>query len=357
MPHLLPRSLCLVAMATPFLLLSGCILDPVSLIADPIMYAASSAYDDEPVTRPMTAEELGIGPEQYRQLDCTGLSNSRDAFQSIQADGNLYAPMYIDAINQVMTEKSCPGANAVATTQAAAGAVASGYGQLGMQIRAVDANMAVALGMSSTQGVLVDSVVPAGPADRAGIKSMDVILSIAGQAALTPSDLQQKIRSQQPGASVPVTVWHEGALQNIQVQIGDVRQATATPTAPATATATATASTLAGAPAAKRFCHAYLAKKGKLNGVHSPIMESATDGSASAMSTSLSRFVAKVHQAQPGKWGHFSITPDQCDPYSGLCLVTQKDQTAGQFCFGSRAEADAQFDHFVSVDPGIALIQ
>ncbi|MCO6381153.1 S1C family serine protease [Oceanicola sp. 502str15] len=59
---------------------------------------------------------------------------------------------------------------------------------LGLQVRPIDEALAQALGVPA-KGVLVDSVAEASPADRAGIRPGDVIVSVAGREVAAPGDV------------------------------------------------------------------------------------------------------------------------------------------------------------------------
>jgi len=76
----------------------------------------------------------------------------------------------------------------VAERLAADGVVRRGY--LGVAIKLIDANLAEQLGVESKSGVVVMEVFPKTPAEEAGLKSGDVILSFDGKPVSSPNDLQ-----------------------------------------------------------------------------------------------------------------------------------------------------------------------
>ncbi|MCW2747687.1 MAG: putative serine protease PepD [Nocardioidaceae bacterium] len=59
-------------------------------------------------------------------------------------------------------------------------------------------------------GLYVTSVVPGGPADKAGLKVGDVILSVAGRAATTPEALFEAVLPRQVGDEVTVQIGRNG---------------------------------------------------------------------------------------------------------------------------------------------------
>jgi len=66
-------------------------------------------------------------------------------------------------------------------------------GYLGVTIGAVDELTAEALGLEEARGALVNSVVPGGPADKAGIKPGDIILSFNGEPIKDSDQLVREV--------------------------------------------------------------------------------------------------------------------------------------------------------------------
>jgi putative serine protease PepD len=73
---------------------------------------------------------------------------------------------------------------------------------------------------SSQRGAQVQSVVPNGPADRAGINSGDVITSVDGQPVREPSDVADAIADDRPGARVEVQVRRDGSIVTLAATLG-----------------------------------------------------------------------------------------------------------------------------------------
>src|SRR5262249_32526766 len=66
-------------------------------------------------------------------------------------------------------------------------------GWLGVAIQPVDATLGKALGTGGAKGALVAEVVPRGPAERAGIKAGDVIVSLDGSPVASSEDLPRMV--------------------------------------------------------------------------------------------------------------------------------------------------------------------
>ena len=94
-------------------------------------------------------------------------------------------------------------------------------GWLGVVIQDVDENTAKALDMKDAHGALVASVQEGQPADKAGIKEGDVIVSVDGQNIKDTAELLAAIAKKAPGSDAKVTVWREGAAKEFTVKLGD----------------------------------------------------------------------------------------------------------------------------------------
>jgi serine protease Do len=92
-------------------------------------------------------------------------------------------------------------------------------GYMGVQTADVTSAMAFQLGLSAKQGAYVIGTTPGGPADAAGIRSGDVIVSVNGQTVANTDDLGSILADLQPGDSVPVEVDRGGQQQTFDVTL------------------------------------------------------------------------------------------------------------------------------------------
>lgn len=70
-------------------------------------------------------------------------------------------------------------------------------------------------------GVLVASVTPGAPAEKAGIRKQDVITAIDGQPVKDGDDLVSNISPRRPGSSVRLTYLRDGKQNSVSVAIAD----------------------------------------------------------------------------------------------------------------------------------------
>ena len=95
-------------------------------------------------------------------------------------------------------------------------------GWLGVQIAPVSQDIADAVGLSEDKGAIVTLPDNETPASKAGIRTGDVITAVNGQTVDTPRELARDIANFRPGAEVDITVWRNGAAEDLKVTLGDL---------------------------------------------------------------------------------------------------------------------------------------
>lgn len=96
-------------------------------------------------------------------------------------------------------------------------------GQLGVTAQYINSDLAASLGMKDVKGVLISHVVAGGPADRAGLKQGDVILSLNGAPVNDVNELRNKVAASSPGSEVALTILRNGSQQQIRVKLGEFK--------------------------------------------------------------------------------------------------------------------------------------
>jgi serine protease Do len=84
-----------------------------------------------------------------------------------------------------------------------------------------DQNPVLLRSFGTDHGVVITAVQPDGPADKAGLKQGDVILSIDGEAVKDGDDLVSKVASATVGQSVSVKYLRDKKEMNAKIEIGD----------------------------------------------------------------------------------------------------------------------------------------
>jgi Do/DeqQ family serine protease len=99
-------------------------------------------------------------------------------------------------------------------------------GFLGVSIRDLDEDLAAALGLDSTDGVLIERVQEDQPADKAGIERGDVIIAIAGEIVRNVSELRFQVASIEPGSEVEIDVLRDGKKRVFDVTLTSLEDPT-----------------------------------------------------------------------------------------------------------------------------------
>jgi serine protease Do len=102
------------------------------------------------------------------------------------------------------------------------------HARLGVSIQDVNQTLAESFKLDKPGGALVSSVQPGGPAEKAGLKTGDVIQSVDGKAILSSSDLPYLIGQSMPGAKVSIGVWRQGEAMDVKAKLGDANEKVAT---------------------------------------------------------------------------------------------------------------------------------
>ena len=99
-------------------------------------------------------------------------------------------------------------------------------GRIGVTIQEVTAATAENLGLDRPRGAAVASVESGGPADRAGIEPLDIIVSVNGKPVETSGQLPSMIAEIKPGQTVQLDVWRDKALKHISVTVEELKDKT-----------------------------------------------------------------------------------------------------------------------------------
>jgi len=97
-------------------------------------------------------------------------------------------------------------------------------GWLGVRIQSLTDDIAESLGLKSKAGALVTQVIPGSPAESAGLKLSDVILTFDGQKIDEMRVLPRIVLETPIGKKVRVSVWRDGRTIEIPVKIGKFDQ-------------------------------------------------------------------------------------------------------------------------------------
>jgi serine protease Do len=94
-------------------------------------------------------------------------------------------------------------------------------GRLGVTIQGVSQELADSFGLKKAQGALVSAVEPKSPADKAGVKTGDIILAVDGRVIENSIDLPRVIGETRPGTPVSLKIWRQGETRELNASLGE----------------------------------------------------------------------------------------------------------------------------------------
>lgn len=98
-------------------------------------------------------------------------------------------------------------------------------GWLGVRIQSVTDEIAESLGLDKAKGALIADVTPGGPAEKAGLKSGDIILSFNDQSVSEMKSLPRFSASAEIGSDARISYWRDGKELKTTLKIGELEKA------------------------------------------------------------------------------------------------------------------------------------
>ena len=97
-------------------------------------------------------------------------------------------------------------------------------GWMGVGIQDLTPELAEYYGLKNQKGVLVTQVFPENPADKAGIKTKDVIIAVDGKPVGTGRELSSAVAGMPIGKEVPVKLLRDGKEKTVKVQLSERKE-------------------------------------------------------------------------------------------------------------------------------------
>jgi serine protease Do len=99
-------------------------------------------------------------------------------------------------------------------------------GRIGVGIQEVNAQFAESFGLERPRGALVGNVEADGPADKAGVKPGDIILSANGRAIERSNELPSVIAAVRPGTDAVLEIWRDRSVKKLTVRVVELQERT-----------------------------------------------------------------------------------------------------------------------------------
>jgi serine protease Do len=94
--------------------------------------------------------------------------------------------------------------------------------RLGILPQDVTPTIARQFGVKDSQGALVGEVEANSPAQKAGLKTGDIILEVDSHSVYDANQLRNMISSMQPNSNVNLKIWRDGAQRTLPVTLGEL---------------------------------------------------------------------------------------------------------------------------------------
>ena len=96
-------------------------------------------------------------------------------------------------------------------------------GRIGIAIQPLTKELAKSFKLDATDGAVVVSVDPGGPAAKAGVKLGDVVLDWNGKSIEDPNELPRMVAATRPGTAAKMRVWRGGRAETVAITVGEVQ--------------------------------------------------------------------------------------------------------------------------------------
>ncbi|MGB0905911.1 MAG: DegQ family serine endoprotease [Maricaulaceae bacterium] len=97
-------------------------------------------------------------------------------------------------------------------------------GRIGVTIQDITPDLKDALDLSTSTGALVNDVLKDSPADNAGLKKGDIIISFNGEDILDGSDIRNAVGYVQPGESAKITYMRDKKRRSSRIEVEEIKE-------------------------------------------------------------------------------------------------------------------------------------
>lgn len=96
-------------------------------------------------------------------------------------------------------------------------------GRIGASIQNLDEDMARSFGYNSTKGVLVAGVLPRSPAEKAGLRSGDIVVEFDGRPVSDRDELRNVVADTPPNTRSEMLVFRDGKTRRMPIVVGELK--------------------------------------------------------------------------------------------------------------------------------------
>ena len=97
-------------------------------------------------------------------------------------------------------------------------------GMLGVIAQNITPSLADAMQLTNNKGVIISQVVPGSPADKAGLKIKDILISINKKPITSAAQVRNTLGMMRPGSKIKLEVIRQHKKQTLTAKVGDPKQ-------------------------------------------------------------------------------------------------------------------------------------
>jgi len=168
------------------------------------------------------SRDIGSGPYDFIQIDAA-VNRGNSGGPTFNLKGEVIGvntAIYSPSGGNVGIAFAVPARTAVEVIKELKSNGTVKRGWLGVKIRSITKDMADSLGLASASGALISEVTPNGPAQTAGLRSGDAIVSVDDRKIADSRDLARSVADYAPGTKVAVGVRRGDRDVTINVKLG-----------------------------------------------------------------------------------------------------------------------------------------
>jgi serine protease Do len=168
------------------------------------------------------SRNIGTGPYAYIQIDAAvNRGNSGGPTFNLKGEViGLNTAIYSPSGGNVGIAFAVPATIAKDVIEQLKNKGSVQRGWLGVKIQTITNDIAASLGLADAQGALISELTPGAPAEKAGLRAGDAILTVEGDKIEDSRDLALKIAGYEPGRIVKIGISRAGSSRTIEVKLG-----------------------------------------------------------------------------------------------------------------------------------------
>jgi serine protease Do len=165
---------------------------------------------------------IGSGPYDFLQIDAA-VNRGNSGGPAVNLNGEVIGvntAIYTPSGGNVGIAFAIPAQLAETVVQQLKDKGKVNRGWLGVTIQNVSEEIADSLGIKSTKGAMISSILKDGPSAKSDLKLRDIVVDVNGKEILNSRDLARKIADLAPNTDAKLTVLRDGKETKLSVKLG-----------------------------------------------------------------------------------------------------------------------------------------